>query len=203
MIMDSSYPKALLLLLDELEKLPGIGPKSAQRLAYHLLGCSKEEAEMLARAITEAKEKIRFCSRCFNFSEEELCPICANESRDHSTICVVEEPKDLAAIERTREFKGVYHVLHGAISPLDGVNPEALKIKELLERIRRENVEEVVIATNPNIEGETTAMYIAKLIKPLGVKVTRLASGLPVGGDLDYVDEVTLGRALEARREID
>jgi len=201
--MDSSYPKALLLLLDELEKLPGIGPKSAQRLAYHLLGCSKEEAEMLARAITEAKEKIRFCSRCFNFSEEELCPICANESRDHSTICVVEEPKDLAAIERTREFKGVYHVLHGAISPLDGVNPEALKIKELLERIRRENVEEVVIATNPNIEGETTAMYIAKLIKPLGVKVTRLASGLPVGGDLDYVDEVTLGRALEARREID
>jgi recombination protein RecR len=203
MVMDNSYPKALLLLLDELEKLPGIGPKSAQRLAYHLLGCSKEEAETLARAITEAKEKIRFCSRCFNFSEEELCPICANESRDHSTVCVVEEPKDLAAIERTREFKGVYHVLHGAISPLDGVNPEALKIKELLERIRRENVEEVVIATNPNIEGETTAMYIAKLIKPLGVKVTRLASGLPVGGDLDYVDEVTLGRALEARREID
>lgn len=203
MVMDDSYPKALLLLLDELEKLPGIGPKSAQRLAYHLLGCSKEEAEKLARAITEAKKKIRFCSRCFNFSEEELCPICASESRDHSTICVVEEPKDLAAIERTREFKGVYHVLHGAISPLDGVNPEALKIKELLERIRGENVEEVVIATNPNIEGETTAMYIAKLIKPLGVKVTRLASGLPVGGDIDYVDEVTLGRALEARREID
>ncbi len=158
---------------------------------------------MLARAITEAKEKIRFCSRCFNFSEEELCPICANGSRDHSTICVVEEPKDLAAIERTREFKGVYHVLHGAISPLDGISPEALKIKELLERIRREKIEEVVIATNPNIEGETTAMYIAKLIKPLGVRVTRLASGLPVGGDLDYVDEVTLGRALEARREID
>jgi recombination protein RecR len=201
--MDNSYPRALLLLLDELEKLPGIGPKSAQRLAYHLLGCSREEAEMLARAITEAKEKIRFCSRCFNFSEEELCPICASESRDHSTICVVEEPKNLAAIERTREFKGVYHVLHGAISPLDGVNPEALKIKELLERVRKESVKEVVIATNPNIEGETTAMYIAKLIKPLGVKVTRLASGLPVGGDLDYVDEVTLGRALEARREID
>jgi recombination protein RecR len=203
MVMNNSYPKALLFLLDELEKLPGVGPKSAQRLAYHLLGCSKEEASMLAKAIMEAREKIRFCVRCFNFSEEDLCPVCMDESRDHSIICVVEEPKDLAAMERTREFKGVYHVLHGVISPLDGVNPEALKIKELLHRLKREEVKEVVIATNPNIEGETTAMYIAKLIKPLGVKVTRLASGLPVGGDLDYVDEVTLGRALEARREIE
>lgn len=201
--MNNSYPPSLLFLLEELEKLPGIGPKSAQRLAYHLLGCSKEEAKRLARAIEEAREKISFCVRCYNFSEEDLCPICADESRNHSLICVVEEPKDLAAMERTREFKGVYHVLHGVISPLDGVTPEDLKIKELLERVKREEIKEVVIATNPNIEGETTAMYIAKLLKPLGVKVTRLASGLPVGGDLDYVDEVTLGRALEARREIE
>ena len=189
--------------MDELEKLPGIGPKSAQRLAYFLLECREEEAISLAKAILEAREKIRFCSRCFNFSERELCPICEDEARNHSLICVVEEPKDLAAMERTREFRGVYHVLHGVISPLDGVGPEDLKIRELLERIKSDRVEEVVIATNPNIEGETTAMYLAKLIRSLGVKVTRLASGLPVGGDLDYVDEVTLGRALEARREID
>lgn len=189
-------------LLDELERLPGIGPKSAQRVAYHILRADTESAHRLADAIVEVKETIRFCSRCFNLSEGELCAVCSDPERDVSAICVVEEPRDVVAIERTGEFRGSYHVLQGAISPMDGVGPEQLRVRELVERIGAGGVTEVVVATNPNVEGETTAVYLARLIKPLGVRVTRIASGLPVGGDLEFADEVTLGRALEARREM-
>lgn len=189
-------------LLEELERLPGIGPKSAQRVAYHILRTDTESARRLADAIIEVKETVRFCSRCFNLSEGELCAICSDPQRDVSAICVVEEPRDVVAIERTGEFRGSYHVLQGAISPMDGIGPEQLRVRELIERIGEGGVAEVVVATNPNIEGETTAVYLAKLIKPLGVRVTRIASGLPVGGDLEFADEVTLGRALEARREM-
>jgi recombination protein RecR len=196
------YAEPIARLLEELERLPGVGPKSAQRLAFHILKGDDETAQRLADAIVEVKRQIHFCKLCFNFASEELCEYCADTGRDMSAICVVEEPRDVVAIERTGEFKGAYHVLQGAISPIDGVGPEQLKVRELILRLEDGTVTEVVIATNPNVEGETTALYLARLIKPLGVKVTRIASGLPVGGDLEYADEVTLGRALEARREM-
>jgi recombination protein RecR len=190
-------------LIDELGRLPGIGPKSAQRIAFHLLKVAPEDAKRLARVIVEAKERVTWCRRCFNISEGELCSYCRDERRDATLLCIVEEPRDIVAIERTAEFRGRYHVLQGAISPIEGIGPEQLRIKELLARIGDEGVVEVILATNPNIEGEATAMYLARLLKPLGVRVTRIASGLPVGGDLEYADEVTLGRALEGRREVD
>lgn len=196
------YPLPIQRLLDELERLPGIGPKSAQRIAYWLLVADAADADRLAAAIGDVKRSIRFCERCFNFAESELCAICADPERDATTICVVEEPRDLAAVERTGEFRGVYHVLHGAISPIDGIGPDQLRMHELVQRAGTGEVVEVVVATNPNVEGETTALYVARLLKPLGVRVTRIASGLPVGGDLEFADEVTLGRALEARREM-
>jgi recombination protein RecR len=195
-------------LIDELSRLPGIGPKSAQRVAFFLLKSSPGEANRLASAIADMKENVRVCTICFNVSEEELCGYCSDPRRDASVICVVQEPPDIVAIEKTREFRGVFHVLQGAMSPIEGVGPEDLRVVELLERLKnpaegRPQVREVILATNPNIEGEATAMYLARLIAPLGVRVTRLASGLPVGGDLEYADEITLGRALEARREME
>lgn len=193
---------AIQKLLDELERLPGVGPKSAQRIAYWILNADKATAMRLAEAIAEVKDKIRFCSQCFNYAEDDLCEICASTRRDRSIICVVSEPRDIPPIERTGVFSGVYHVLGGALSPMEGVGPEDLRVAELLGRLASEDVAEVVLATNPNIEGETTAAYLARLIKPIGVTVTRLASGLPVGGDLEFADEVTLGRALEARRPL-
>lgn len=189
-------------LLDELERLPGVGPKSAQRIAYYILNTESSQAIRLADAIHEVKEHIRFCGSCFNYAESDLCDICASPVRAHGQICVVSEPKDIAPIERTGVFGGVYHVLHGALSPLDGIGPDELKISELLRRLAAEEVEEVIIATNPNVEGEATAAYLARLMRPLGLKVTRPASGLPVGGDLEYADEATLGRAMEGRLEI-
>lgn len=196
------YAAPIARLLEELERLPGIGPKSAQRVAYHILRTDTEGADRLAQAITDVKRSIHFCPRCFNFAEKELCDICSDSARDSSALCVVEEPRDVVAIDRTGEFHGYYHVLQGAISPIDGIGPEQLRIRELLGRLEDGTVTEVVLATNPNVEGETTALYMARLIKPLGIRVTRIASGLPVGGDLEYADEVTLGRALEARREM-
>ncbi len=189
-------------LIDELSRLPGIGPKSAQRLAFHLVKAPAEEAKRLAEAILQAKERIFFCKECGNVAEGDLCRICRDESRDRTVLCVVEEPKDAATIERAGVVRGRYHVLGGAISPLDGIGPDDLRVQELLERVEREGVSEVIIATNPNLEGNATAMYVAALLKPVGVKVTRLASGLPVGGDLEYADEVTLSQALEGRREM-
>jgi len=196
------YPATISLLLEELERLPGVGPKSAQRIAYWLLTADVAYADRLASAITEVKRSIHFCPRCFNFAESELCEVCSDSKRDTTIICVVEEPRDLVAVERVAEYHGLYHVLHGAISPIDGIGPEQLRVRELIERLGAEDVREVVVATNPNVEGETTALYLARLIKPLGIKVTRIASGLPVGGDLEFADEVTLGRAIEARREM-
>jgi len=196
------YAPPIARLLEELERLPGIGPKSAQRIAYWLLASENADAQRLAEAIVEVKRAIHFCPVCFNFAEEELCEVCSDPQRDRTKICVVEEPRDLVALDRTGEFHGTYHVLQGAISPIDGIGPERLKIRELIDRLSDGEVTEVVIATNPNVEGETTALYLARLIKPLGVRVTRIASGLPVGGDLEFADEVTLGRALEARREM-
>lgn len=187
-------------LLDELERLPGVGPKSAQRIAFWLLNADTVTARRLADAIIEVKQTVHFCSTCFNYAEADECSICADPTRDHTTICVVEEPRDVAAIERTGEFSGVYHVLGGVISPMDGIGPEQLHVRELMSRLSDDAVKEVILATNPNVEGETTAVYLARMIKPLNVTVTRLASGLPVGGDLEYADEVTLGRAIEARR---
>ena len=201
--MSSPYAGPIQTLLDELGRLPGVGPKSAQRIAFHILKLPAEDARRLADAIVTAKERIGFCSRCFNLSEGELCEICRDDRREANLVCVVEEPRDVVALERTREFRGRYHVLQGALSPIDGVGPDQLRIKELLARIPAEGITEAVVATNPNVEGEATAMYLARLLKPLGVRVTRLASGLPVGGDLEYADEITLGRALEGRREID
>jgi recombination protein RecR len=196
------YAPPIARLLEELERLPGVGPKSAQRIAYWLLTADSADAERLASAITEVKRTIHFCPICFNFAEGDVCTVCADPERDSSKICVVEEPRDLIAVDRTGEFRGTYHVLQGAISPIDGIGPERLRVHELITRLGDSEVTEVVIATNPNVEGETTALYLARLIKPLGIKVTRIASGLPVGGDLEYADEVTLGRALEARREM-
>lgn len=193
---------AIQKLLDELERLPGIGPKSAQRIAYWILNEDRVDATRLAQAIIEVKDTVHFCSRCFNYAQDELCDICASSKRDQNTICVVSEPRDIPPIERTGTFSGVYHVLGGALSPLEGIGPDDLHIAELLARLNNPSVSEVILATNPNIEGETTASYLARLIKPLGVKVSRLASGLPVGGDLEFADEVTLGRAIEARREL-
>ena len=189
-------------LIEELGRLPGIGPKSAQRLAFHLLTIEIADAERLARTIVAVKEKVRFCARCFNVSEQDECRICRDTRRDGSVICVVEEPRDLMAMERTGEFRGRYHVLGGAISPIDGIGPDDLRIKELMTRIGDENVTEVVIATNPNIEGEATASYLARMLKAMELRVSRIASGLPVGGDLEYADEVTLGRAFAGRREL-
>lgn len=193
---------AIQKLLDELERLPGIGPKSAQRIAYWILNEDRIDATRLAQAIIEVKDTVHFCARCFNYAQDDLCDICASPKRDQNAICVVSEPRDIPPIERTGTFSGVYHVLGGALSPLEGIGPDDLHIAELLARLNDPNISEVILATNPNIEGETTASYLARLIKPLGVKVSRLASGLPVGGDLEFADEVTLGRAIEARREL-
>ena len=198
----SIYTPALQKLIDELGKLPGVGPKSAQRIAFHLIKIPEQDALSLAVAIQQAKQKVRFCETCFNMSDEAICEICSDSQRDSSLVCVVEEPRDIVALERTREYKGQYHVLQGAINPIDGIGPEQLKIRELLERLKGNTVVEVILCTNPNIEGEATAMYLAKLIEPLGIQVSRIASGLPVGGDLEYADELTLGRALEGRRNI-
>jgi recombination protein RecR len=189
-------------LIDELARLPGIGPKSAQRLAFWLVKAPAEDAKRLSRAIVEAKERIFFCRECGNVAEGDLCRICRDPGRDITTICVVEEPKDAATIEKAGVVKGRYHILGGAISPLDGVGPEDLRVQELLDRVGRDGVTEVILATNPNLEGNATAMYVAAMLKPFGVRVTRLASGLPVGGDLEYADEVTLSQALEGRREM-
>lgn len=196
------YPGPLSRLIGELTKLPGIGPKTAQRLAFHLLQLPVDEVKKLAEAIVSSKEKIFFCSVCSNLTDVDPCVVCRDESRDRTILCVVEEPRDVIAIEKTREFKGLYHVLQGRISPLDGIGPDQLRIKELLNRLQNEKVRELVLATNPNLEGEATAMYLARLIKPLGIRVTRLAHGLPVGGDLEYADEVTLGKAFEGRRDM-
>ena len=189
-------------LIEQLRALPGIGAKTATRLAYHILDMDMERAHRLAAAITGAKEKIGFCSVCFNLTDSDPCAICMAEKRDHTTICVVEQPQDVAAMERMNDYDGVYHVLHGALSPLEGVGSNDIRIRELVLRAGKENVQEVIVATNPNVEGEATAMYIAKLLKPMGIRVTRIAHGLPVGGDLEYADEVTLSRAMENRREI-
>jgi recombination protein RecR len=189
-------------LIDELSRLPGIGPKSAQRLAFYIVKAPAEDARRLAEALIGAKDKVRFCRECFSVAEGELCRICRDPGRDPAVICVVEEPKDQASIERAGVVKGRYHVLGGAISPLDGIGPDDLRVQELLDRVQRNGVREVILATNPNLEGNATAMYVAALLKPSGVSVTRLASGLPVGGDLEYADEVTLGQALEGRREM-
>lgn len=188
-------------LIEELAALPGIGNKSAQRLAFHLINMSKDKVNRLANTILEAKENVRYCKECFTLTDRDLCPVCANEKRNHKLIMVVENTRDLAAYERTGRYEGVYHVLHGAISPMLGIGPGDIKLKELIERLR-DDVEEVIIATNSSLEGETTAMYISKMIKPMGVRVTRIASGVPVGGDLEYIDEVTLLRALEGRVEL-
>ncbi len=207
------YAAPVQALIDQLGRLPGIGPKSAQRVAFHLLKLPKEDALQLAAAITEAKDRVAFCKRCFNVCEgpsgpltedqRPECEICTDDRRDPTVVCVVEEPRDVVAVEKTHEFRGRYHVLQGAISPLEGIGPDQLRVKELLGRLDDEGITEVILCTNPNIEGEATAMYLARLLKPLGVKATRIASGLPVGGDLEYADELTLGRALEGRRELD
>jgi recombination protein RecR len=196
------YTKPLARLIEELEKLPGIGPKSSQRLAFHLIKQPNQAVQSLAKALLDAKEQIKFCSVCANLSAEDPCDICRNPARDRSAICVVAEPRDLVALERTREFKGTYHVLGGLISPLDGIGPEQLKIKELLTRLQSGEVTEVILAINPSVEGEATSLYLSRLLKPAGVRVTRIAFGLPIGGDLEYADELTLVKALEGRREI-
>ncbi len=201
--MSGNYTPPVQSLIDELGRLPGIGPKSAQRIAFHLLKVPAEDAERLAHAISDAKARVRFCERCFNVAEGELCPICSDDPRDSSIVCVVEEARDIVAIETTGEVRGRYHVLLGAMSPLEGIGPEQLKIRELVARIEPEGIEEVILCTNPNTEGEVTAMYLARLLKPIGLTVTRIASGLPVGGDLEYADELTLGRALEGRRSVE
>jgi len=197
-----TYPQAILKLIAELARLPGIGPKTAQRLAFYLLSRDKSQVMELANAITQAKEKVTYCPTCFNLAEGEKCSLCMQSGRRGDLLCVVQDPRDVAAIERTHDYRGQYHVLHGAISPMDGIGPEQLKIKDLLSRLQGEDIKEIILATNPNSEGEATALYLARLIKPLAIKVTRLAHGLPVGGDLEYADEMTLARALENRREV-
>jgi recombination protein RecR len=204
------YAAAVQDLIDELGRLPGIGPKSAQRIAFYLLKLSSEDALRLAKAISVVKERVSWCRRCYNIAEgldgstagSVECDICRDPRRDASVVCVVEEPRDVVAVEKTREYQGLYHVLQGAMSPIDGIGPDNLRIRELLGRLDREGIKEVILCTNPNIEGEATALYLGSLLKPLPVKVTRIASGLPVGGDLEYADELTLGRALEGRREV-
>jgi recombination protein RecR len=200
--MSAAYEGVVQTLIDELGRLPGVGPKSAARIAFYLLKVDATDAKRLAHAIEDAKDRVTWCRRCYNIAQEELCHFCRDERRDAHLVCVVEDPRDIVAVERTNEFTGRYHVLQGAISPIEGIGPEQLRVKELLARIPAEGITEVILATNPNIEGEATAMYLARLLKPLGVRVTRIASGLPVGGDLEYADEVTLGRALEGRREV-
>jgi len=195
-------PEPVTRLIEEFSRLPGIGPKTASRLTFFLLRAPAEQAISLAEALRQLRERITFCSICFNITEEDPCPICRDEGRDRSIVCVVEEPLDVLAIERTGEYKGLYHVLHGTISPMEGIGPDDLRIQELIKRLRTEPVEEVILATNPSLEGEATAMYIHRQLMPLGVRVTRLARGLPVGGDLEYADEMTLARALEGRREM-
>ncbi len=200
--MSGYHVAPLSRLVEQFERLPGIGRKSAQRLAYYVLKLPEKEAEGFAQAILDAHQKIHYCKICCNLTDQELCPVCRNESRDKSIICVVEDPRDVMALERTHEFNASYHVLHGAISPLGGIGPDQLCIKELLDRVHAGGVQEVIMATNPTVEGEATAMYISRLLKPLGIRVTRLAYGIPVGGDLEYADEVTLTRALEGRNEM-
>jgi recombination protein RecR len=197
------YEGAVQDLIDELGRLPGVGPKSAQRLAFHLLAADPEDVRRLVDALTEVKAKVRFCATCGNVAQEEHCRVCRDPKRDGAVLCVVEEPKDVVAIERTREFRGRYHVLGGSISPIEGVGPDDLRVRELMARLADGTVQEIIIATDPNLEGEATATYLARLVKPMGLRVTRLASGLPVGGDLEYADEVTLGRAFEGRRLLD
>ncbi|MFW5984732.1 MAG: recombination mediator RecR [Halanaerobiaceae bacterium] len=196
------YPRPMDKLIGELTKLPGIGPKTGQRLAFHILGLTKPEVEQLARAVVEAKENINYCSRCNDLTESDPCKICSSPDRNRSLLCVVESSKDVIAMEKTGEYNGLYHVLHGSISPMDGVGPDDINIDNLMPRLEKGEVEEVILATDPNAEGDATAMYVAKLLKPLGLKVTRIAHGLPVGGDLEYADEVTLSKALEGRREL-
>ena len=200
--MAAVYTQPVQALIDELGRLPGIGPKSAQRIAFHLLKLPAEDVGRLANSITDAKARVRFCVRCWNFADGDLCPICLDDRRDATTLCVVEESRDIVSIEKTGEFRGRYHVLLGAMSPLDGIGPEQLKMKELFARLEPEGVQEVIVCTNPNTEGEVTALYLARMLRPFGIRVTRIASGLPVGGDLEYADELTLGRALEGRREL-
>ncbi len=198
----SYYSPSIEKLIEAFEKLPSIGNKTAARLAFHILDASEEETKEFVQAILDAKKNLKYCSGCYNISDTDPCPICANQNRDHTTICVVEDVRDVVAMERTHEFKGVYHVLHGSISPMNGIGPDDIKIKELLSHLMEGTVKEIILATNPRVEGEATAMYISKLVKPLGIKVTRIAHGIPVGGDLEYTDEVTLSKALEGRREL-
>ncbi len=198
----SYYSPSIEKLIEAFEKLPSIGSKTAARLAFYILNASEEETTEFINAIENAKKNLKYCSKCYNISDTDPCTICGNPARDASTICVVEDVRDVVAMERTHEFKGVYHVLHGSISPMNGVGPDGIKIKELLSRLMDGQVKELILATNPRVEGEATAMYISKLVKPLGIKVTRIAHGIPVGGDLEYTDEVTLSRALEGRREL-
>ena len=200
--MAGVYTQPVQALIDELGRLPGIGPKSAQRIAFHLLKLPADDVNRLAMSITDAKARVRFCVRCWNFADGDLCPICLDDRRDTTTLCVVEESRDIVSIEKTGEFRGRYHVLLGAMSPLDGIGPEQLKMKELFARLEPEGVQEVIVCTNPNTEGEVTALYLGRMLRPFGIRVTRIASGLPVGGDLEYADELTLGRALEGRREL-
>jgi recombination protein RecR len=200
--MSYFYAPPVAKLIEEFEKLPGIGHKTAQRLAFHVLNLPAEKSEALANAIREAKLKTRYCSICSNLTESDPCNICSNVKRDHGIICIVEDPRDVVAMERIREFNGIYHVLHGVISPMEGIGPEDIKIKELLQRIREGDIREVILATDPDVEGEATAMYISRLLKPVGIRITRIAHGIPVGGDLEYADEVTLAKALEGRREL-
>ena len=197
-----AYTGPISRLIEEFSKLPGVGRKTAQRLAFHVINMNTNDVESLAKAIIDAKREIKYCSICCNITDSDPCSMCSNKNRDSSIICVVEDPRDVAAMERTREFKGKYHVLNGVISPMDGIGPDMIKIKELIVRLGNEDVKELIMATNPTIEGEATAMYIARLVKPMGIKVTRIAHGLPVGGDLEYADEVTITKALEGRREI-
>lgn len=198
----SYYAPSIEKLIEAFEKLPSIGNKTAARLAFHMLDATEEETNEFVQAILEAKSNLKYCSQCYNITDTDPCPICSNQNRDHAIICVVEDVRDVVAMERTHEFKGVYHVLHGSISPMNGVGPDDIKIKELLSRLMNGGIKEIILATNPRVEGEATAMYISKLVKPLGIKATRIAHGIPVGGDLEYTDEVTLSKALEGRREI-
>lgn len=196
------YTGPITRLIEEFSKLPGVGRKTAQRLAFHIINMNTNDVEALSKAIIDAKREIRYCSICCNITDTDPCSMCSNKSRDSSVICVVEDPRDVAAMERTREFKGQYHVLNGVISPMDGIGPDMLKIKELIQRLGNQEVKEIIMATNPTIEGEATAMYIARLVKPMGIKVTRIAHGLPVGGDLEYADEVTISKALEGCQKL-
>lgn len=198
----SYYSPTIERLIENFEKLPSIGHKTATRLAFHMLNLNEEGTNEFINSIIEAKKNLKYCSKCFNITDTDPCPICSSPKRDQSIICVVEDVKDVVAMEKTHEFKGVYHVLHGSISPMNGIGPEDIKIKELLERLRDADIKEIIIATNPRVEGEATAIYLSKLIKPIGIKVTRIANGIPVGGDLEYTDEVTLSKALEGRREL-